>query len=98
MNEESKVKIRNITVFLWLFFPVFILITPIIEKIFGLYDWRGVFILLYMFLCCGFAYKLQRSKCPNCKKYMFRKWKKKHALQKFLFRQCGQCGYELGKK
>lgn len=96
MKEERIVKIRTITLSLWLCFPVFVLATPIIEAVFGLKDWRGVFILIYMSLCGGFAYALQKAKCPNCKNYMFREGKRKHALQKFLFRQCGQCGYKLG--
>ena len=97
MEEKNIKKFRNITLFLWVFFPVFVIATPMLEKILGLYDWRGVFILIYMILCAGFGYKLQKTICPDCGKYMFRKGKGKYALKKFLFKQCGQCGYELGR-
>jgi hypothetical protein len=95
MNAKSIIRIRNITLLLWLLFPVFLISIPKLIEVTGLKDWSGVFLLVYMILCCVFAYKLQKSICPDCNKYMFRGGKMKYAIQKFLFRQCGQCGFKL---
>lgn len=95
MNAKDIIRIRNITFLVWLLFPVFFLSIPKIIEVTGLKDWAGVFLILYMIVCCVTAYKLQKTKCPECNKYMFRNGKIKYALQKFLFRQCGQCGYKL---
>lgn len=95
MNSKSIIRNRNITLIVWLFFPVYIFLIPKIIDATGLKDWQGIFLVLYMTICGLTGYKLQKSKCPECKKYMFREGKMKYSLQKFLFRQCGQCGYKL---
>ncbi len=95
MSAKSIIRIRNITFLVWLLFPVFIISIPIIIEATGLNDWVGVFLVLYMIVCCVTAYKLQKSICPDCNKYMFRDGKIISALQILLFRQCGQCGYKL---
>ena len=95
MSVKNIIRNRNITLLVWLLFPVFIFSIPIIIEVTGLKNWQGVFLIMYMILCGGTAYKLQKSICPDCNKYMFRKGEIKYALEKFLFRQCGQCGFKL---
>ena len=90
-------RIRTITLLVWLLFPVYILAIPKMIVVTGLQDWGGIFFLSYLVLCFATAYRLQKSKCPACDGYMFREGKMKYALQKFLFRQCGQCGYRLSR-
>ena len=97
MSVISIIRLRNFTLFVWLFAPVFIMLIPIIINITGLDDWGGFFLIMYMTICFVFGYKLEKSVCPNCNKYMFRGGQLKYALHKFLFKRCGQCGFELKK-
>lgn len=98
MSEQRLIRIRNITVALWLLLPVFIVTTPYVLEAIGVgTDNTMYFVLMYGILCCAFGYALQRVKCPKCNQYMFRDGKLKYALQKFMFRRCGYCGCKLGK-
>ncbi len=95
MNIKRIKIFRNITLCLWLFVPFSIFLIPIINKVTGSNEWGGMFLVFYMVVCCGCAYKLQKYKCPSCNEYMFRGGKLKYAFQNFLFRKCGHCGFGL---
>lgn len=76
-----------------------VVVAPYFLSQLGLPTDNAIFlILLYFYVCCGFSVWLQRARCPQCHEYMFRRGKMKFALQKFIFRRCGHCGYRLTKE
>lgn len=98
MSKEKLVRLRDVTTCLWLLLPV-VVISPYLLDRLGLKTDNAIyFILLYFYVCCGFAFWRQRAKCPQCNEYMFRRGKMQYALQKFIFRRCGHCGYKLTKE
>jgi hypothetical protein len=102
MSVYSIIRIRNITIFVWTLMAVFIgvlFFTPeSFTKMINIEAWGGTFFILNLILCYGFAYKLDKTKCPDCNEYMFRGGKFKYSIEKFLYRQCGQCGFKLKKE
>lgn len=95
MNLRRLVRLRDVTTWLWVLLPVVFVAPAGLASLGFRSDYTGLFIVLYMFTCFGFAFVLQRARCPQCHEYMFRRGKMQYALQMFMFRRCGHCGYRL---
>jgi len=98
MNLHKLIRLRDVTTWLWLLLPVVVVAPSGLTRLGLQMDYGIYFILVYFYVCWGFAFKLQRAKCPQCEEYMFRRGKMKFALQKFIFRRCGHCGYKLTRE